>query len=333
MYDIGIDVGGTNIAAGIVDENMRIVARKGVKTDRTADTKQLVEAMAALAEALPLESGISPEEVESVGVGVPGTANLDTGCMEYANNLPGCSGDLCGALQEKLGRSVWFDNDANAAAWGEYLACRAAGRGLPESFLMVTLGTGVGGGIILDGKIWRGVNFAAGELGHMTICRDGAACSCGRRGCLEAYACAGALIGQARRRMEQQRRRKERESLMWKLCGGDASRLGGRMVCEAVRAGDQTAQAVMQEYVGYLGEGLVNLINIFQPAVICIGGGVGNSPDVLLPPLREYVKDRVYSRDSEKNTLLQPAVLGNDAGIIGAALLRLAEKEEVPREV
>lgn len=328
MYDIGIDVGGTNIAAGVVDENMQIVAGKSVKTDRTADTGHLVEAVAALAEALLEESGISPEEVQSVGVGVPGTANLDTGRMEYANNLPDCSGDLCGGLRERLGRRVCFDNDANAAAWGEYLACRAAGGRLPGSFLMVTLGTGVGGGIILDGKIWRGVNFAAGELGHMTICRDGIACSCGRRGCLEAYACAGALIGQARRRMGQ-----ARESLLWKFCGGDDALLDGRMVCEAVRAGDRAAQAVMREYIGYLGEGLVNLINIFQPEVICIGGGVGNSPDVLLPPLREYVKDRVYSRDSEKNTLLQPAALGNDAGIIGAALLRLSEKEEVPREV
>ena len=320
MYDIGIDVGGTNIAAGIVDENMRIVAGGSVKTDCSADTGQLAEQAAALAEALLTESGICADEVQSVGVGVPGTANLDTGRMEYANNLPGCSGDLCGALKERLGMKICFDNDANAAAWGEFLACRSVSERPPESFLMVTLGTGVGGGIILDGKIWRGVNFAAGELGHMTICRDGIACSCGRRGCLEAYASAGALIGQARSRMEQ-----ARESALWKLCGGDAFRLDGRMVCEAARAGDKTAQAVMKEYIGYLGEGLVNIMNILQPEVICIGGGVGNSPDVLLPPLRNYVKDRVYSRDSEKNTLLKPAMLGNDAGIIGAALLRMSE--------
>lgn len=321
MYDIGIDVGGTNIAAGIVDENMRIVAGGSIKTDCAADTGQLAEQVAALAEALLAESGISADEVQSVGVGVPGTANLDTGRMEYANNLPGCSGDLCGALKERLGMKICFDNDANAAAWGEFLACRANSERPPESFLMITLGTGVGGGIILDGKIWRGVNFAAGELGHMTICRDGIECSCGRRGCLEAYASAGALIGQARSHMEQ-----ARESALWKLCGGDPILLDGRMVCEAARAGDETAQAAIKEYIGYLGEGLVNIINIFQPEVICIGGGVGNSPDILLPPLREYVKDRVYSRDSEKNTLLEPAVLGNDAGIIGAALLRMSEK-------
>lgn len=320
MYDIGIDVGGTNIAAGIVDESMRIVARGNVKTDRTADTKRLADSVAALTEALLAESGIAPEAVCSAGVGVPGTANLETGRLEYANNLPGCSGDLCVALRERLGRKVFFDNDANAAAWGEYLACRSAGERLPESFLMVTLGTGVGGGIILDGKIWRGVNFAAGELGHMTICRDGVPCSCGRRGCLEAYASAEALVARARKKVG-----KEKKSLLWELCGDNPDNLNGRLIFEAYRRGDRAAVKSVEKYAAYLSEGLANIINILQPQVLCIGGGISRAGDILIPMLRELVRDKIYSRDSARNTELVAAKLDNDAGIIGAAKLGMCD--------
>lgn len=317
MYNIGIDVGGTNLAAGIVDEKLHLTAVKSRKTDREADTEGLVRAMTELACDLLAESGISSSKVHSLGLGVPGTANRETGYLEYANNLPNCVGNLCRGLEESLGKKVYFDNDANAAAWGEYLACDNP----PDSFLMVTLGTGIGGGIILNRKLWRGINYAAGEMGHMTIRYDGEMCSCGRRGCLEMYASGEALIRQGRRSME-----KNRDSILWKLCEGALPCLNGKIICEGARRKDAASMQVMEEYTAYLGEGLVDMINIFQPEVLCIGGGVGNSPDILMPLLEKYVAPRIYSRDSARNTQLKPAVLGNDAGIIGAAMLYACEE-------
>lgn len=314
MYDIGIDVGGTGIAAGLVDDSLKIVARKNIPTDRSMTAKAMSEILVSLARELIEENRISLKRIRSIGVGVPGTANRKTGRIEYANNLPYCQGNIRQLLQGQTSRKIYFENDANAAAWGEYLCL---GR-KPDSFVMVTLGTGVGGGIIQNGKIVRGINYAAAELGHMTIRYDGIPCSCGRRGCLEAYASGEALIEQAREMMQ-----KKTKSLMWSLCRGDLAQVNGKLVFDAVRQGDKAAAKVVEDFAEYLSEGIANIINILQPDLLCIGGGISKSGDILLPVLEELVGSKIYSRDSTENTKLVAAKLDNDAGIVGAAKLRL----------
>lgn len=314
MYDIGIDVGGTGIAAGLVDDSLKIVARKNIPTDRSMTAKAMSETLVSLARELIEENRISLKRIRSIGVGVPGTANRKTGRIEYANNLPYCQGNIRQLLQGQTSRKIYFENDANAAAWGEYLCL---GR-KPDSFVMVTLGTGVGGGIIQNGKIVRGINYAAAELGHMTIRYDGIPCSCGRRGCLEAYASGEALIEQAREMMQ-----KKTKSLMWSLCRGDLAQVNGKLVFDAVRQGDKAAAKVVEDFAECLSEGIANIINILQPDLLCIGGGISKSGDILLPVLEELVRSKIYSRDSTENTKLVAAKLDNDAGIVGAAKLRL----------
>lgn len=319
MYDIGIDVGGTGITAGLVDNECRLIAGKSIATDRNMTTGGMAETLMRLVRELMAENGVNSSGVQTIGVGVPGTANARTGRIEYANNLPFCQGNFRQLLQRQTSKKVYFENDANAAAWGEYLVLDNK----PKSFLMVTLGTGVGGGIILDGKILRGVNYAAGELGHMTIRYNGIPCNCGRRGCLEAYASAEALIARAKRAMD-----KKKKSLLWELCGENQGNMNAKLVFDAYRQGDKTAVKVVRKYADYLSEGLANIINILQPEMLCIGGGVSKSADILMPLLRERVQEKIYSRDSAENTELTAAKLDNDAGIIGAAKLRLCGETE-----
>ena len=312
MYRIGIDLGGTFIAAGLVNESLRILDKLSVPTSAPRPMEGIADDMAALTGKLLERSGLRREELAAVGVGVPGTANRENGHLEDANNLGFDDEPFVSVLEERLGLPVRFGNDANAAAWGEYLVLDKK----PDSFLMVTLGTGVGGGIIQDGKILRGVNYAAGELGHMTIRYNGIPCNCGRRGCLEAYASAEALIARARRAMD-----KKRKSFLWELCGQNQENMNAKLVFDAYRQGDKTAVKVLEKYAELLSEGLANMINILQPRVLCIGGGISRSGDILLPMLRERVSGKIYSRDSAVNTELRAARLDNDAGIIGAAKL------------
>jgi len=317
MYRIGIDLGGTNIAAGLVDEQMKIIDTFCVKTNAPRPVEEIVEDMVKLVTVLTERNGLPLGQVASVGVGVPCTANPENGHMEDANNLGFEDVPFLALLAGKLQCPVYFDNDANAAAWGEYLS-----GGYPEdSFLMVTIGTGIGGGIILNGKLWSGINGAAAEFGHMTIRYDGAACNCGRRGCFEAMASANALIAQAREGMKS-----HPESLLWQLCGSDPGKLEAKTVFDAAGARDETAVGLLDMYTTYLAEGITNLINIFQPAVLCVGGGVSRAGEALLLPLREKVKKRIYSKNAKRNTEIVLAKLCNDAGILGAALLGIERK-------
>ena len=213
---------------------------------------------------------------------------------------------------------MYFDNDANAAAWGEYLMCENK----PDSFVMVTLGTGIGCGIVLNGKLFRGMNYAAGEIGHMTVKHNGRPCPCGRKGCLELYASAKALVEQAKKKMQ-----KREDSILWELCNNNIEEMDGRKFFQAVRMEDECALKVRKWFAKYLGEGLLDLINTLQPEVICIGGGISKAADLFMPQVEKRVAEKVYSRDSAQNTKLMAAQLGNDAGIIGAAMLHLCDGE------
>lgn len=312
MYWMGIDFGGTSIAAGLVDETKTIIDRVSVKTRAPRPIEEMADDMAEMVCTLLARNGLSKADLHFVGVGVPCTANEETGHMEDANNLGFDDVAFVPLLEEKLGLPVRIGNDANAAAWGEYVA----GDYPESSMLMVTLGTGIGGGIILNRKLWSGYNFAAGEFGHMTLCMDGVPCTCGRRGCFEAYGSASALIAQARHRMAA-----DKNTILWQLCGGDPMRVEAKTVFDGAWAGDAACMALVDRYTDYLAEGIASLINIFQPALVCVGGGVSRAGDKLLTPLRKKTAEKIYSRNAGRNARIVLARLGNDAGILGAALL------------
>lgn len=312
MYRIGIDLGGTNIVAGVVDENNKIVATAKCKTACPRPAEDIVADMAKVAKQAVENAGITMDQVQGAGVGSPGTCNQDTGLVEYSNNLGFENLPLCAMLEEHLGVKVAIENDANAAALGEFHAGAAKG---VNSCVCITLGTGVGGGVIIDGKVFAGSNFAGTELGHTVINVGGEPCSCGRNGCWEAYASATALVRQTRCAMEA-----DKASKMWEIAG-NLDNVDGRTAFDAMRAGDESGKKVVDAYIYYIAVGLINMINIFQPDVLCIGGGICKEGDTLLVPLQKYIEQERYSKHSVKQTRLCVAELGNDAGIIGAACL------------
>lgn len=312
MYRIGIDLGGTNIVAGLVDGQYKIVDKVSVKTNVPRSVESIVADMVHMVHQLAQRNGLETEDLVSVGVGVPCTANPENGHMEDANNLGFDDVPFLTLLAERLPMPVYFDNDANVAAWGEYIAGDYPG----DSFVMATIGTGIGGGIILNGKLWPGINGAAAEFGHMTIDHLGIPCNCGRRGCFEAMASANALIAQAVAAMAQ-----HPESLLWSLCGGDTTRVEAKTVFDGAAAGDPLSREILDTYLTCLAEGMTNIINIFQPAVLCVGGGVSRAGDALLIPLRERIAKGIYSQNAKRNTKVVLAKLDNDAGVLGAALL------------
>lgn len=318
MYRIGIDLGGTNIVAGLVDCHLRIADKCSVKTGVPRSVESMAVDMVRMTQTLLERNRLTWQDIVSVGVGVPCTANPENGHMEDANNLGFDDVPFLTLLAEKIPVPVHFENDANVAAWGEYLT----GGYREDSFVMVTIGTGIGGGIILNGSLWPGINGAAAEFGHMTVDYDGVPCNCGRRGCFEAMASANALIAQARERMTQ-----HPESLLWDLCSGNAANVEAKTVFDGATAGDETARELLDTYITYLAEGIANIINIFQPAVVCVGGGVSRAGEALLLPLREKATQRIYSKNSKRNTRIELAKLDNDAGILGAALLGSGRKK------
>ena len=319
MYRIGIDLGGTNIAAGLVSADMRIIDKMSVPTLAQRAPELIIDDMAELCKRLVAAHGLSVSDVEAVGVASPGIADHDNGVVEYANNLPFRRLKLASLLRERFPvERINVENDANAAAWGEAVAGAAKGT---RNSVMITLGTGVGGGIIIDGKICSGFNFAGGELGHIVIREGGRQCSCGRRGCWEAYSSATALIALTGEKLDACRA-SGRPTLIEKLFE-QRGKISARTAFEAMKAGDEAGKEVVDEYIRYLACGLTNIVNIFQPEVISIGGGISNEKDNLLRPLIPIISKEQYGGGIVKATVIKIAELGNDAGIIGAATLGL----------
>ncbi len=313
MYRLGIDLGGTNIVAGIVDENYEIVGVGKVKTNLPRPAEEIADDMANAAREAIINAGLTIDDIESIGIGTPGVAVPASGMVVYSCNLGFFDVPLGEMMQQRLGKKVFVENDANAAAYGEYIA--GAGRGT-NNFIAITLGTGVGGGIIIDGKIYSGSNNAGGELGHTVIAKGGEICGCGRNGCWEAYASATALIRQTKQAMIRYP-----DSNMWELCEGDIGKVNGITAFNAMRNGDLAGRMVVEKYIQYVAIGIANMINIFQPDVICIGGGISKEGDNLTGPVREFVEGENYARNMRSKTAIKTATLGNDAGIIGAAFL------------
>ena len=318
MYRIGIDLGGTNIAVGLVNEKYQIVSKDSAPTmarERTAE--EIADNMVELCRGVCQSAGVLLSDVEAIGVACPGAVDTTKGVVGYCNNFSFEYFPVVELLRAKTGiQNVHAENDANAAAWGEAIA--GAARGTKGS-VMVTLGTGVGGGVIIDGKLLSGSNFAGGELGHMVIERNGAPCTCGRRGCWEAYSSATALVRMTREKMGKCAQT-ERETLIVSLAAA-RGKINGRTAFDAMRRGDVAAREVVDEYLSYLAIGIANMINIFRPEVLSIGGGISGEGEALLTPLLPLIEKEKYGGEITPDTKVVIAQLGNDAGIIGAAFL------------
>ena len=311
-YYVGIDLGGTFIKAGVVDEEYHILAKSSVPSQVDGDDEGLADRIAQAATMAMEQLGLTIKDITSVGVGTPGAVDTVNGVVVYANNLGFRNTPLGKYLEDRLHTSVYLENDANVAAYGEVLAGAAAGY---KDVVVVTLGTGVGGGIIIDGKIYRGFNQFGGELGHMVVQYGGRQCTCGRKGCIEAYASATGLINMTKEAMEA-----HPESALRKVAP-TLEEVNGKTAYDGMRMGDPVACEVVDTYQNYLGAGLTNFVNIFQPEVLLIGGGICKEGETLLAPLREYIAKEAYSIEGQPTCQLRVCKLGNDAGTIGAAML------------
>ncbi len=310
-YYIGIDIGGTNIACGIVDDDLKIVARAKVKTNAPRPYAEILEDIKQSVRLACEELSIKPSDAHSIGIGCPGTCNTD-GVVEYSNNLGFVNVPIRADIEAEFGVKTYLGNDADAAAFGEFVAGAAKGA---NNAIVITLGTGVGSGIIINGKIYSGSNCAGGEIGHTVIVADGRPCTCGRKGCFEAYSSATGLG-----KMTAEAAQAQPNSLLAKQIEEDG-KCGARTAYLAMKKGCPVGKTVTEMYVKYLACGIANTINIFQPDILCVGGGVCNEGDTLMIPLKKAVAEQIYSKNSKKNTEIAVCSLGNDAGIIGAAML------------
>ncbi len=316
MYILGIDLGGTNIAIGLCNEKLEILDKDSIPTRAQREGEEIVRDMAALCKTLVTRNGLTEKDIARVGIASPGSIDDIGGIVEYSNNIRMENFPICDIFKKYFPvEKVYIANDANAAALAEDLAGAAKGSRVS---LMITLGTGVGGGVIMDHKIYAGsVNSGGTELGHTVICAGGRQCTCGRRGCFEAYASATALTKATKEKMEELKI-KGIPSRLFEVAEKEG-KVSARTAFDAMRLGDAYGKMLVDEYIFYLAEGVTNMINIFQPDVLTIGGGVCNEKDYLMVPLLRHVDREQYTRDNKKKTKVLIAALKNDAGIIGAA--------------
>lgn len=304
MYYIGIDLGGTNIALGLVNKNGKIILKKSIPTYSKRKPELIIKDMATNCIEILNENNIALSQVKSIGIGIPG--RCQDKMILHACNIKNLDNfNVENELKKYFDLPVHLENDANCAAFAEYLF--GATKGYKNS-IMVTLGTGIGGGIIIDGKIYKGFQAGSGEIGHHVIISNGEKCNCGRNGCWEAYASATALINQAIIAAKKNPNSKLN------------TELNAQKIFEIADANDKTAQNVINNYIFYLAEGLTNLINILHPEIIAIGGGISAQGEKLLTPVRKQIQKNVYMKNFD--TKIVQAKLKNDAGIVGAAFFK-----------
>lgn len=315
MNYIGVDLGGTNIAAGLVNEECKIFSKGSLPTLREREYPEIIKDIASLILNLVEKEGMKIEDFQNIGIGSPGVPDCKTGEIVYATNLRFRNVPLREELKKYINLPIYVNNDANIAAYAESINGAAKGASIAVA---VTIGTGIGSGLIVDGKIYSGFNSAASELGHMSINFNGIKCGCGRKGCWETYASATACIRQTKKAA-----RENPDSLINKLVEGELERITAKTAFDAARQGDKTGLMVVEKYIRYIGEGLANIVNIFQPEVILIGGGVCKEGEFLLSPLRKYITENTFApAHNIKIAELSVAQMGNDAGIVGAAMLK-----------
>lgn len=310
---IGIDIGGMSVKTGLV-EGQQIVSRKVIRTDSgRRSSYELIDQIADSMETLLDENGIMPEECKGIGIACPGTVDAASGTVAYSNNIGWESVAILDRIQNRINIPMALANDADAAALGEVICGAAKGK---NSAVLLTLGTGVGSGVIMNKRIFSGFLKGGCELGHMAIERDGRLCTCGRRGCLEMYASASALMKHARELAAD-----TSQSLLVELCGGKVENIGGKIIFDAAKRGDASANRAVSEYLKDLSIGIANIVNIFRPEIIILGGGISAQKEYLTDGLQKRVAQMCFGGAHGEIPPIVTSVLGNDAGIIGAAYL------------
>lgn len=312
MVRIGVDVGGTGIQIGIVNAENKILRESSIPTRTDIPFTEQIRLISECILATVREAGLTENDIESVGVGIPGIASKSTGEIIKCTNMGWNHVPFREVFTRYLNKPVYIDNDANVAALAESVAGISAGT---SSSVFITIGTGIGSGIILNGRIWNGAHGIGGELGHTIFECGGVPCTCGNRGCLERYCSATALI-----RMAREAASEHPDSMMLSIAGNDLSRIEAKTVFDAVRSGDPAATEVHHRYISYLAQAVASVINLLDPEVIVLGGGVSKAGNLLLDPLvREYPGYVLFNDQPMAQVKL--AVLGSEAGIIGAAML------------
>lgn len=319
MYYIGVDIGGTSIKVGVVDKLGTILGKQSFKTLTTRTYKEIVQEINHTITSLIDSLNIKKEELRAIGVGSPGCVDSHTGTIIYASNLNWENVPLGEELTQLTGLPAYVHNDANAAAMGEWMF--GVGKQYKD-VVLITIGTGIGGGIIIDGNLFEGNYSAGAEVGHIKIGSEGNPCTCGRKDCFETYASATALIRLTKKVMQE-----NPDSKMWDFVKGDIEKTGGKTAFECAKAGDAAAQKVIDEYIYHLGEGLTNMANIFRPDIIILGGGVAAQGEALTKPLQKHMDENIFAKDLLPTIEIITAKLGNDAGIIGAAALGISKHE------
>lgn len=313
MLAIGIDLGGTFIKAGVVDDGGNILIKGSRPTGVERGHEATIRDMADLSLELLEKSGHTLDEVDSIGIGIPGVINND-GVVPLLTNLFWHDVPLIDKMRAYIDKPVYVANDATVAGFAESIAGVSAGT---RSSVFVTLGTGLGGGVVLDGKPFVGAHGVGTEIGHMMLVLGGVPCTCGNRGCWERYASATALIRMGRERMAA-----EPEGMIAREASGDAEKVTAKLVVDCAKAGDPGARAVFDEYVYYLAAGLANMVNAYDPEVIVLGGGVSAAGDFLLDAVRRKLPELIFYK-TMPYARVEIATLGNDAGLIGAAMLAM----------
>ncbi|SCW36871.1 glucokinase [Ruminococcaceae bacterium YRB3002] len=311
-YYVGIDLGGTNIKAGVVDGEGKLINKLSIKTHAERTMEEIIHDMGQLAADVIKDAGMEVSDIEAIGIGSPGTPDNNEGLLVYSSNLPFNNAPMRKLIREVVDLPVFIDNDANCAAMAEAVA--GAAKGTKDS-VTITLGTGVGAGVIINGRIYSGFNQAGSEFGHTVLVSGGIKCGCGRKGCFEQYASASALA-----RMTQEAANANPDSVMNRLLE-ETGHANAKIAFNAMREGDKVAEEVIDRYTDYLADGLANAINTFMPEVLVVGGGVCNEGDPLLIPMREKTMSRPYFGPGVKQTEIRLAQMGNDAGIVGAAMM------------
>lgn len=315
-YYAGLDLGGTFVKTAIVDENGNVVAKDKIPTGKERPYAEIAKDMANAVIAMQNSAGV---KVEGIGIGSPGAIDSAHGVVIYNNNIGWKNVDICSEIRKYIDVPTFVANDANVAALGEQYY--GSGKNY-KNVIFVTLGTGVGGGIIIDGKLFEGFKSVGAEIGHAVIKMGGELCSCGRKGCFEAYASATALIRQTKDAMK-----KDKNSVLWKLVDGDINAVNGKTPFDAALEGDKTAKKVVKDYIKYLSEGIINLCNEFRPEAVILGGGVCAQGEVLFKPLKKLVDKYIYGGTAYAPVEILTASLGNDAGFYGAARLASSKLE------
>lgn len=316
MYYLGIDLGGMSAKCAVLKDGVLCGVCR-CKTDRNNTPAQTATDLANLAKEAIERSGLTLSDIGGLGIGSPGVIDSEKGEVVCWANFGWDHVELAELVRERLHLPVYVLNDANAAAMGEYAYGAAKEY---RSAVMITVGTGIGSGIVFDGQLFEGNGGAGAELGHEVIRMGGEKCACGRRGCLEAYASASALIRQTQKAMK-----KHSESLLWSLCDGDVDGVNGKIFFDALHQGDKTAKGVFRKYMQYLCEGVVNVANVLRPQAIILGGGISAQGETITKPLQRMANKYMLGGESWAEVKIVAAMLGNDAGIYGAAAF--AEKK------